>query len=269
MPLRYIHELIRIIEDDDFAWSRSLASSEYFMRHDSASGEFVRTWSPVRSVAMLLKLHLPLRTFQVRMLDSGEGDTEQFDGAEWRRNIGPLAPKGKARIRRGFLRNMVDTTSGTTFTGFYVNANKTADIFRNSKDLGYEVPWEHKEAIRLALYLGDWQQRFNPIQRPTQWDEIHDKTVLRSNSQEMLRKRGEVCFLFRDPKGTHPCEPVVDSRMQSYWTMLLTELERRVAARQETLADGSPRQSVGHQQLRSETRRVTTTRRLLRSTPRP
>ena len=240
MPLRYIHELIRIIEDDDFAWPRSLSSSEYFMRHDSASGEFVRTWSPVRSVAMLLKLHLPLRTFQVRMLDSGEGDTEQFDGAEWRRNIGPLAPKGKARIRRGFLRNMMDTTSGTTFTGFYVNTNKTADIFRGPKDLGYEVPWEHKEAIRLALYLRDWQQRFNPIQRPTQWDEIHDKTVLRSNSKEMLRKRGEVCFLFRDPKGTHPCEPVVDSRMQSYWTMLLTELERRVAARQETLADGSP-----------------------------
>ncbi|GGC23902.1 VPA1269 family protein [Pseudoduganella buxea] len=249
MPLRYIHELIRIIENDDFAWPRSLVSSEYFMRHDVASGEFVRTWSPVRSVAMLLKLHLPLRTFQVRMLDSGEGDTEQFDGTEWRPNTGPLAPKGKARIRRGVLRNMTDTTSGTTFTGLYVNTNKTADIFRSPKDLGYEVPWEHKEAIRWTLYLRDWQQRFNPIQRPTQWEEIHDKTVLRSNSKEMLRKRGGVCFLLRDPKGTHPCEPVADSRMQNYWAMLLAELERRVAVREETLADGSPvrfvRSSVG------------------------
>lgn len=240
MPLRYIHELIRIVEEDDFAWPRTLSPSEYFMRHDFASGEFVKTWSPVRSVAILLKLHLPLRTFQVRMLDSGEGDSERFDGVEWRRNTGPLAPKGKGRVQRGFLRKMTDTTSGASFTGLYVNTNKTADIFRSPKDLGYEVPWEHKEVIRWALFLTDWQQAFNPIQQPTSWADIHDKTVLRSNSKEALRQRGEACFLFRDPKGTHPWEPVADSRLQNYWAMLLSELERRVAARGETLIDGSP-----------------------------
>lgn len=240
MPLRYIHELIRIVEENDFAWPRTLSPSEYFMCHVPVSGEFLRTWSPVRSVAMLLKLHLPLRTFQVRMLDSGEADSDQFDGVTWQRNTGPLAPKRKNRVRRGFLRNMTDTTSGTAFTGLYINTNKTADVFRSPKDLGYEVPWEHKEAIRWACYLSDWQQTFNPIQRPTLWEDIHDKTVLRSNSKETLRQRGEVCFLFRDPKGMHPWEPVADSRMQNYWAMLLTELERRVAARGETLIDGSP-----------------------------
>lgn len=239
MPLRYIHELIDLIQADDFAWPRSLPS-EYFMRHDPKTGEFARTWSPVRAVALLLKLHLPLRTFQVRMLDSGEADSEVFDSSEWRKNTGPLAPKGKSRVRRGFLRRLVDTVSGTQFTGLYVNTNKTADIFRSPKDLGYEIPWEHEEAIRLAQYLTEWQREFNPILQPTPWESLHDRTVLRSNSKETLRKRGAACFLFRDPKGVHPAEPVVDSRLQSYWTLLLSELERRVAARGERLADGSP-----------------------------
>lgn len=239
LPLRYIHELIGIIQHDDFAWPRTL-SPDYFMRHDPMSGGFIRTWSPIRSIAMLIKLHLPLRTFQVRMLDSGEADSEVFDGASWHYNTTPLSPKGKERVRRGFLRKMTDTTSGTQFTGLYVNTNKTADIFRSPKDLGYEIPWEHEEVIRLVGYLAKWQQGFNPIQRSTPWESLHDKNLLRSNSKEMLRKRGEACFLFRDPKGAHPSEPVADSRLQSFWTILLCELERRVAARSETLPDGCP-----------------------------
>jgi hypothetical protein len=35
-------------------------------------------WSPVRWVALLAKLILPLRTLQVRMLDSGEADTWRY-----------------------------------------------------------------------------------------------------------------------------------------------------------------------------------------------
>jgi len=35
-------------------------------------------WSPVRAVALYIKLELPLRTFQVRMLDSGEADTWRY-----------------------------------------------------------------------------------------------------------------------------------------------------------------------------------------------
>lgn len=239
LPLRYIHELISIIQGDDFAWPRTL-SSDYFMWHDPRSGAFIKTWSPVRSIGMLLKLHLPLRTFQVRMLDSGEGDSEMYDGTEWRRNAGPLAPESKARIRRGFLRKMTDTTSGLQFTGLFVNTNKTADIFRSPKDFGYEIPWEHNEVIHLARFLVDWQVRFNPIRRPSRWDEMHDKGILRTHSKDMLRKRGEACFLFRDPKGAHPSEPIADSRMQSFWSMLLSELERRVVARGEALPDGTP-----------------------------
>lgn len=39
---------------------------------------YLEMWSPVRWVALLTKLILPLRTFQVRMLDSGEADTWRY-----------------------------------------------------------------------------------------------------------------------------------------------------------------------------------------------
>lgn len=239
LPLRYIHELISIIQADDYAWPKSL-SSDYFMWHNPATGKFEKTWSPVRAIALLFKLHLPLRTFQVRMLDSGEGDSEVFENGRWVVNTGPLVPSSKKSVTKGFLRKLYDTATSRHFTGMYVNTNKTADIYRDAKDTGYEIPWQHEEVIRLTEFLLAWQKRYNPIQQPLDWSRIHDKSVLRSHSQEALRQRGDICFLFRDPKGAYAAEPVVDSRLQSYWAMLLRELERRVADRGERLPDGSP-----------------------------
>lgn len=48
-------------------------------------------WSPVRWVAVLIKLLLPLRTFQVRVLDSGESDTWRYRAGTWVLNDHPLA----------------------------------------------------------------------------------------------------------------------------------------------------------------------------------
>ena len=36
-------------------------------------------WSPVKAMVVLMKLHLPLRNYQVRMLDSGEADTWRYE----------------------------------------------------------------------------------------------------------------------------------------------------------------------------------------------
>jgi len=50
----------------------------------------------VLAVALYLKLQLPLRTYQVRMLDSGEADSVRYVRGKWVKNTGPLA---KARIK--------------------------------------------------------------------------------------------------------------------------------------------------------------------------
>lgn len=239
LPLRYIHELIKIITEDDFAWPKTLRA-DYFAFRNQDADQIERWWSPVRAYAMLVKLHLPLRTYQVRMLDSGETDTERYVNGKWEPNEGPLARREKKPVRRGFLRRFRDARTEREFTGFYVNTNKTADIYRDERDKGYEVPWQHPEVIAIAATLRDWQERHNPVAAPTQWDTLHDKSVLRVHSLEALQRREPVCFLFRDPCAAHPNEPIRGDRMQTFWASLVDELERRMAASGRTLPDGSP-----------------------------
>ena len=43
-------------------------------------------WSPVKAMVIFMKLHLPLRTYQVRMLDSGEADTWRYESGRWKLN---------------------------------------------------------------------------------------------------------------------------------------------------------------------------------------
>lgn len=248
LPLRYIHELIRIITGNDFAWPKTLRA-DYFMYRDPISGEYEKRWSPVRVYVLLIKLYLPLRTYQVRMLDSGEADSERYSNGEWARNMGPLVGPGQTLIRRGFLRKFRDARTERQFTGFYVNTNKTADIYRDERDKGYEIPWQHDDVIRVATRMRDWQEKYNPILAPTRWETLHDKAVLRAHSLNSLRSRAPVCFLFRDACEPHPNEPVRADRIQTFWGALVAELERRIAARGQTMPDGSPVRLIASRQL--------------------
>lgn len=88
--------------------------------------------------------------------------------------------------------------------------------------------------------LLSWQERHNPLTELQRWTGLHDAVIVRNGRSGSFARRGEASFLFRDPSGTYPNEPLTDSRLRPLWTALMDELERRVAARGETLADGSP-----------------------------
>lgn len=62
-----------------------------------ARGTRLEMWSPVRWVALLVKLILPLRTFQVRMIDSGEADTWRYANGDWELNSSRLAQGSERR----------------------------------------------------------------------------------------------------------------------------------------------------------------------------
>ena len=73
-------------------------------------------WCPVMSVALLLKLSLPLRTFQVRMLDSGEMDTYKYvqknktEQGEWIKNNCKLSQGNEnSPFTKGVLRKFRNT----------------------------------------------------------------------------------------------------------------------------------------------------------------
>nr|WP_314627057.1 VPA1269 family protein [uncultured Janthinobacterium sp.] len=239
IPIRYLRELVHIITHDDFSWPKKV-SEDYIKRFNSDTQLWERIWNPIRAYAMLLKLYLPLRTYQITMLDSGEGDTYVYYKNQWQENLSELKPNSRYLVKKGFLRKYRDHGTNSEFTGFYVNTNKTADRFKDLSDKGYEIPWQHDEVITLVADLVKWQSEYNPIFRPTPWTELTNLSVLRSHTSAQLKARGTNCFLFRDYVRSSKAHPIGLGRIQQYWHKLLDELERRVATRGERLPDGRP-----------------------------
>lgn len=206
-------------------------------------------WSPVRALTIYLKLELPLRTFQVRMLDSGEADTWIYEKGDWRLNDGPLAQgTAKRPVEKGVFRRIPNREAGKIMTGLYINTNKTADFLRSEQEKGYVIPWEHEAVLYWLEKLRNWQKRYNPIQAPVPWTELDFKHIGEVKSDQVLTDKGHNCFLFRDAAACKNLEdrkkPLFINNPERMWYRLLSELERRCAARSETLDDGTALQFV-------------------------
>lgn len=169
MPTRLISLAANILTENDFAWAREAGRiKDVFRWLNPETGNFETVWSPVRAYAILIKLLLPARTYQVRMLDSGEGDTYRYEGdGQWEPNFGPhRPPTGEKLVERGVFRRY-KRKDGSDGAVFYFNTNKTADI--ESVVKGYVMPWEKRDALQLLAKLRTWQEKYNPVKRPTAW----------------------------------------------------------------------------------------------------
>ncbi|MFM0205774.1 VPA1269 family protein [Paraburkholderia sediminicola] len=218
--------------DPDCVWRERETSS--YERDKFGYAECVyEIWSPVRAVAMYVKLQLPLRTYQVRMLDSGEADTYRYMHGEWIRNTGPLA-KGteKNQYRRGIFRQMTDDIKHVSMTGLFVNTNKTADGGKEEGSKGYTIPWEHKEVLFWLEKLRNWQAKYNPISAPTAWTDLDVKHLRVSKSEASLLAMGSACFLFRDAvaSGDDRSKPITSGMLDLLWHKLLQQLENQCLA---------------------------------------
>jgi transposase-like protein len=190
-------------------------------------------WFPGNFVALLTKLLLPLRTYQVRMLDSGEMDTFKYIqstrnmAGHWVKNNSHLS-KGTeiTPFERGILRKFKDQTTQMEMTGFFINTNKTADINKDESNKGYEIPWQYEEAQYWLSKLRDWQNKYNPITQPTPWTELTVKQLGHAKDIKILRKMGVATFLFRNP--TSPMEehlPISYDCLRYLWYKTLSKLE--------------------------------------------
>jgi hypothetical protein len=205
----------------------------------------VEIWSPVRWVALYIKLELPLRTAQVRWLDSGEADTYYYEGvgfdahgnphSKWVDNPSPLARGSKKHpYQKGVFRRSPDPETGMAMTAMYINTNKTADIDKAEDAKGYVVPWEHPRALQWLARLRDWQAKYNPIEELTPWTSLGEKHIGHIKHPEILEEMGDSCFLFRATharKTEDRNKPISSEEMKFGWRRLLEELERRVKAR--------------------------------------
>ncbi|MFM0721698.1 VPA1269 family protein [Paraburkholderia strydomiana] len=239
MPTRLINLATHILTENDFAWARKVGRvADTFRWVNPDTGEFESVWSPVRVYTILLKLLLPARTYQVRMLDSGEGDTYCYTGnGKWIPNSGPHRPKpGTAPVERGVFRRYT-RKDGSTGTVFYFNTNKTADVDSDIK--GYVMPWEKQDALQLLVNLRDWQGKYNPVKSQTAWRDIPDLKKIKHPDD--LLKMGSNFFLFRDPANKlRPDLPITDVRVRNLWLKLMAEMEHRLTVAGETLSNGDP-----------------------------
>ncbi|GLX82292.1 gamma-mobile-trio integrase GmtZ [Thalassotalea eurytherma] len=190
-------------------------------------------WSPVRAMVIFMKLHLPLRTYQVRMLDSGEADTWRYENGRWMLNNQHDFALGSAKrpFGKGVFRRIQDTMTGQTSTGLYINTNKTADLNKDELDRGYIIPWENNEVLYWLEKLRNWQEKYNPIKIPTNCANLNVKHIGHKKSKEQLKSMGEISFLFRNPsaKEEDRDKPISAPLLGRMWYELLLYLEEQLA----------------------------------------
>jgi Putative phage integrase len=204
-------------------------------------------WSPVRWVALLLKLRIPLRTLQVRMLDSGEADTWRYEAGHWVPNENAFAEKNERRpLEQGVFRRPNPLNGGPQIpVMLYINTNKTAEIAKSGRNKGYALPWIcnaplHQDVFYWLEKLRNWQEKYNPISRRTGWHEL-DSRHIDIKSEIQLASYPDACFLFRLPENK-PGErhlPLTSDGLDYCWYSLLESLELRLAERGETHVNGA------------------------------
>lgn len=210
-------------------------------------GQVLEMWSPVRWVALLVKLILPLRTFQARLLDSGEADTWRYAAGAWALNPSRLAQGSERRpLQQGVLRRSNTLTDGEAVPAvLYINTNKTADIAKSGPDKGYVLPWVsggpvHQDVFYWLEKLRNWQEKYNPVSRRTAWAELDGRHVT-AKSEVQLAGYPDACFLFRLPEaGEGECHlPISDKTLDRCWFALLEALELKLTDRGDTHGNGS------------------------------
>ena len=248
-------------DDPNCVWREKLISTAPFAEDGTqvrrTNEKAIQLWIPVRAMAAMAKTELPLRTYQVRMLDSGEADVWRYEGSsvkwegsEWRYKAGHWVENRSdltksldrewAKRNAGVFRRM-PTASGGMGIGLFINTNKTRDIGKEEWDRGYEVPWTHKKLLYWLEQLRNWQEKYNPITELTSCMRLTPTILGQMKSYEELQNMGARCFLFRDPArlGDDASLPITNSNIEVVWVRMLKKLEDICEERGDRAEDGT------------------------------
>ncbi|MDI5891112.1 integrase family protein [Halomonas rhizosphaerae] len=224
-------------DDPDCVWRTKVVTRE------GKKATIHQMWSPITAMLLFVKLHLPLRTYQVRFLDSGEADTWRYEDGRWASNAHPFAYGSKKRpYAKGVFRRTYDAMTETYATALYVSTNKTVDQNKNEVDRGYTIPWQHEELLYWLEKLRNWQEKYNPIPAPVSASTLKRKHTKHVKSETALKAMGEYCFLFRDASAKSAedrAKPISDMPIGFSWYQLLLLLEQNLAATGHALSDGT------------------------------
>lgn len=193
-------------------------------------------WNPSLLVLILIKLHLPLRTYQLRFLDSGAYDSLRFESGAWVKN--PKSEKNSGE--KGVFRRIETSTPGRYITGLYINTNKTSDSM-SENEKGYTIPWENKEVLFWLEKLRNWQEKYNPTTSPTPCTELNH-TIFGSRKSDIQKKEmGCIDFIFRNKVDSNGLGfPLSIKSIQLAWYNLLENFEDQLESLGEKHSNGEP-----------------------------
>lgn len=155
-------------------------------------GDQLYMWSPINWLHTFTLTKVPLRGRQIAYNDSGEADdvianVDQNGKIIWEKNKSIFSGLTK---NQAFIKRMPDDNAG-----MFITTNKTSN-----NGQGYSIPWIPEDLIYWLVKLRKWQQKYNPIDNPTNWS-----SCKRTNLNELqLKTKGINCFLFR---AYHDVEP--------------------------------------------------------------
>lgn len=147
MPPILVEKALEVLTDNEWEWAKKASgnglwgeqiSGDWFRHYDPQARSFKRIWSPVRAVALYVKLRTVLRLYQVIHLDSGEADylrltagSASEDGRlrySMIRNEHRLASRlEKTHRAKGVLQTVTDKRTGQTEVFLRVSTNKGQD----------------------------------------------------------------------------------------------------------------------------------------------
>lgn len=233
LPLRYLKKLKQILRDDNWGWPKSL---DLHRIERIENGKIISEWNPIFAYLVYGMLELPWRKIQFLSLDSGEGDALEFDKKTlgWVKNKSDHAGYWQRDVRAKRKHRGVVAYDGSpnNGAGFYVNTNKTADIEVGfGEQSGYFTPWQNAEMIELFYELRNWQMTHNPVSGPTSyrdaWIAFHPRS--HPPTETIMNQVPDRFYLFRDIQNSERKDiPPTENRINSFWRLLMDELERRL-----------------------------------------
>jgi len=239
LPEFVLDAIKETIVSDDFAFPRSLVP-DYFETINK-SGDPVRIWFPGTAVCMYFLLDQPVRLKQARWLDDGLFDEKTLiveksivDEKEhynhW--EIDNSSASSTKRRRQGVIRAISDFGKLDTFTGLFINTNKT-DEYDGFAPNGYEIPYVSPRTLDLLLMMREWQR---------EWMHPLDALVPYLDGEDLNEKyRGKVPLvspLFRDPLSRTRRNPLSDHRLRRFYVDVMKETERRLKEKGYSLENG-------------------------------
>ncbi len=223
LPPYIINELKAILIDNDFEFTKKQPRANVQVR-DYQTGLNTRVFDPGIAVCLYTLLDTPIRSHQVRWLDSGHLDDKIYDPTTNRLIPNPSKHAIPGR-REGVLRLEHDGLRDDSWLSLWVNTNKTASY--DSSNVSYAIPYVSTELAELLIMYSKWQKRYLPeLTAPLSYQIYQDD--VRERPRHGNYKGPQIAPLFRDPYSSDLNTPIEYPRISRFYIRVLAEAQKRI-----------------------------------------